>query len=108
MAAKLIIKDGPQYGQESQLDRFGSFSIGRSRENDLKIVEKAISREHCRIDYDGEYYWLVDCGSHNGTHVNGERVSKCLLYDGDVIKIGHVELVFSGPQRREGQASEAS
>ena len=99
MRANLEVKDGSQAGRKEELGRLGSFSIGRRSSNDLSIVEKAISRKHCRIDYDGEFYWLVDCESRNGTFVNGRKVTKCLLYDGDVIAVGHTRLAFSMPQQ---------
>jgi len=107
MKAQLEIKDGSLAGKRIELGRLGSLTIGRRSANDLSIVEQGVSRWHCRIDYDGEFYWLVDCGSHNGTYVNGRKITKCLLYDGDVVKIGHTRLVFSMPQQ-ESKAPEES
>ncbi|MHC5034334.1 MAG: FHA domain-containing protein [Planctomycetota bacterium] len=107
MSAKLLVKEGSQVGKEFQLGRLGSFSIGRGSDNNLSVVEKAISRKHCRIDFDGEFYWLVDCGSHNGTSVNGRPITKCLLYDGDMIHIGHTKMLFcvaEGHDRDESTA----
>jgi pSer/pThr/pTyr-binding forkhead associated (FHA) protein len=98
MTAHIEITDGTRAGQTIDLDRLGSHTIGRRSSNDLSIKEKAISRTHCRIDYDGEFYWLVDCDSHNGTFVNGRRISRSLLYDGDEIQIGHVHMRFVLPQ----------
>jgi len=98
MTAVLKVQNGTRSGDTVELNRLGSYTVGRRSSNDVNIVEKAISRHHCRVDYDGEFYWLVDCDSHNGTFVNGKRVSKCMLYDGDVIEIGHVRLVFSQPE----------
>ena len=98
MKAQLQITDGPLAGQTVELGRLGSFTIGRQRANDLSIIEKAVSRKHSRIDYDGELFWLVDCDSHNGTLVNSRKITKCLLYDGDVINIGHSRLVFVMPE----------
>ena len=103
MKANIEIKDGALAGTQVPLGKLGSFTIGRRKSNDLSIVERAVSRFHCRIDYDGEYYWLVDCDSHNGTFVNGRKVSKCLLYDGDVMKLGHTTIVFSMPQQAKGE-----
>jgi pSer/pThr/pTyr-binding forkhead associated (FHA) protein len=101
MKAQLEIKDGALAGTKVELGKLGSFTIGRRSENDLSLVEKAVSRHHCRIDYDGEFYWLVDCDSHNGTFVNGRKITKCLLYDGDVVKLGHMRLVFLMPGQEE-------
>ncbi len=94
MKAFLEIKDGAQAGQKVEIARLGSYTIGRRSANDLKIAEEGISRKHCRIDCDGEFYWLVDCDSRNGTRVNGRKIARTLLYNGDAIQIAHVRLVF--------------
>jgi adenylate cyclase len=99
--AKLLVQDGPVAGKEFLLDRLGSYTIGRSASNDLPLKDKAASREHCRLDYDGEFYWLVDKSSHNGTIVNGRQITKCMLFNGDVIKVGHVHFTFSLPSELE-------
>ena len=99
--AKLVVQDGPIGGTEFPLDRLGSYTIGRGSSNDLTLKDKAASREHCRLDYDGEFYWLIDKSSHNGTIVNGRQISKCMLFNGDVIKVGHVHMTFSLPAEEE-------
>ncbi len=104
--ARLAVKDGVKAGQEVELGRLGSFTIGRRSSNDLSFAGTGVSRKHCRIDYDGDLYWLVDCDSHNGTFVNGRKVTKCLLYNGDVIKVGTVTLAFSMPEQ-EGEEEQA-
>lgn len=103
MAAKARLKvlDGPQAGKEFELASLGSFTVGRSKGNDLPIDDRAISREHCRFDYDGEFYWLVDKSSHNGTIVNGRTITKCMLFDGDVVKVGHTHMKFRLPEEKE-------
>jgi pSer/pThr/pTyr-binding forkhead associated (FHA) protein len=101
MNAALEIQNGSLAGERVEFSRLGSYTVGRRSANDVKVVDQAISRHHCRVDYDGEFFWLVDCGSHNGTFVNGQRVTKCMLYDGDVIVLGHTRLVFCGPQGDE-------
>jgi len=104
MTAHVEIKDGSRAGEKLELDRLGSHTIGRRSANALSINEKAVSRKHCRIDFDGEFYWLVDCDSHNGTFVNGRRVVRSLLYDGDEIRVGHVRLRFVMPQQQPQDA----
>jgi pSer/pThr/pTyr-binding forkhead associated (FHA) protein len=101
LKAKLIVQEGPLAGHEIALDRLGSFTVGRSPRNDLYIEDKALSREHCRVDYDGEFFWLVDKSSHNGTIVNGRPITKCMLFNGDAIKVGHSRLTFSLPPEKE-------
>jgi pSer/pThr/pTyr-binding forkhead associated (FHA) protein len=95
MKAELTFTEGPRAGEKILLAKLGSFTIGRQDDNNLAIDEKAVSRRHCRIDYDGDLFWLVDCGSHNGTRVNGELVRRSRLESGDLIQVGHTELEFS-------------
>ncbi len=98
MKAILEVTRGPMAGQKRALSGDTSFSIGRRGSNDFKILDKGVSRIHCRVDYDGDYFWLVDCNSHNGTFLNGERVTNSMLYDGDVVTVGHSQLVFRLPE----------
>ena len=97
MTAELEFISGELAGQRREVAGLGSFMIGRSQENDLSVPDKGVSRQHCRIDHDGEHFWLVDCGSHNGTRLNGVSAANAMLYDGDTIKIGHTEMVFRQP-----------
>ena len=55
-----------------------SLSVGRSGENDYSIDEASVSILHARIERDslngGDVVDLIDCGSSNGTFVNGKKV----------------------------------
>jgi hypothetical protein len=53
----------------------------------------AMSREHFQLDNQPPHCHLVDLGSTNGTKVNGLRVGKVLLREGDVIEAGDTEFV---------------
>ena len=101
--AKLVVQSGQLAGQELLLGKAGSLSIGRAERNDLTIDDRAISREHCRLDYDGEFYWVIDQSSHNGTIVNGRTITKCMLFDGDLIKVGHTCLTFKLPEEKQDE-----
>lgn len=69
-------------------------SIGRSAENDLRIPDGTISRQHARIERRGDTFVVVDLNSANGTFVNGQRVQQHLLQDGDEIRVGQVRMRF--------------
>ncbi len=71
-----------------------SFVIGRSRECDLKVSDGNASRRHAEIVQEGATYFVVDLGSTNGTELNGRRVSREKLADGDRITVGATDLVF--------------
>ena len=69
--------------------------IGRSRECDVRLADTNVSRRHAELRQDGATYWLVDLGSTNGTDLNGRRVEREKLSDGDAITIGSTELIFT-------------
>jgi Protein of unknown function (DUF3662)/FHA domain len=69
-------------------------TIGRSRDCDLRIADLNASRRHAELRKDGDGYWIVDLGSMNGTLVNGRRVDRERLEDGDRITLGSTEIVF--------------
>ncbi len=71
------------------------FTIGRANESSLAIPSLSLSRHHARIvRHDGRYL-LEDCGSRNGTYLNGVAIAEpSTLGDGDEIRLGDVRIVF--------------
>ena len=71
--------------------------VGRNVQDCL--MERArISRQHFKIHYNGGDCELEDCGSSNGTFVNGSRVDGHLpIKDGDVIDAGGVLFLVNLP-----------
>jgi len=70
-------------------------TIGRMPDNDVVINNLGISRQHCRIIQDEkEQFYVEDSGSANGTTINGVRVTRSPVYDGDEIQLGKHKLVF--------------
>jgi hypothetical protein len=68
--------------------------LGRSREADLRLADVNVSRRHAEVRQEGAGYWIVDLGSTNGLEVNGKRVKRARLRDGDRIVLGSTEVVF--------------
>ncbi len=68
--------------------------IGRSARSDVQIDQESVSRNHCRLSYDGRSYSIQDLGSTNGTYVNDELIETIDLRDGDQIKVGRTILKF--------------
>ena len=66
--------------------------IGRSPDAAIRLVDSRVSREHARIDADGDggAVRIVDLGSTNGITVNGARVETAPLDDGDQVGLGGV------------------
>lgn len=71
-----------------------SYTLGRNSISDIKILDKKLSRVHCRIERDGKHFVLMDHGSTNGTFVNGEPVNIYLLKTGDHIRVGITVMEF--------------
>jgi hypothetical protein len=62
--------------------------IGRSSELDMVLVEDMVSRKHAKIAASNGQIVIQDLGSTNGTFVNGEKIKKMRLKEGDRILIG--------------------
>jgi FHA domain len=75
-------------------------TIGRRPTNDIVLDwDSEISRVHAALERMDEDWTVVDDGlSHNGTFLNGSRVtSRQRLRDGDVLSVGGVALAFRTP-----------
>jgi len=69
-------------------------TIGRLPDRDVVLDDVGVSRRHAEVRRAGSSFRLVDLGSANGTVVNGDRIVEHVLADGDVIRMGDVELTF--------------
>lgn len=93
----LVVLNGPDQGKMLRLTP-GIWRIGRGRQNDLKLRDTEVSRQHAQIRVTEDEILLEDLGSSNGTYVNGVRVSSYPLQAGDRIQLGRTTLVVnSGP-----------
>jgi Protein of unknown function (DUF3662)/FHA domain len=71
--------------------------LGRSRDCDVRVADLNVSRKHAEVREEGDGWVLVDLGSTNGTLLNGKRVDRERLEDGDTITLGSTEVVFGSP-----------
>jgi hypothetical protein len=62
--------------------------VGRSSDLDMVLVEEMVSRKHARIAYENDAVVIEDLGSTNGTFVNGEKIKRAQLKEGDRVLIG--------------------
>ena len=64
------------------------FILGRSKtQADLVLEDPNVSRQHAAIERVGNDWFLADLGSTNGCYIDGQRVSRRKIADGDVIEI---------------------
>jgi hypothetical protein len=68
-------------------------TMGRSRDCDIVVPDPNVSRVHAEVRHEGLEYVLVDLGSTNGVEVNGRRVLRHNLRDGDRVSLGGAEVV---------------
>ena len=87
MHSYLIVIAGNQVGEMVRIE--GVADIGRDKKAEVTVIDEGISRRHCRARQLPMGKLLVeDLRSTNGTFVNGERVDKHVLDDGDKIQLG--------------------
>ncbi|TXD43778.1 FHA domain-containing protein [Lujinxingia vulgaris] len=91
---KLVRINDAFAGEEFSLSEVEN-TIGRTDENFILLSDASISRRHAIIARHGDLYSVVDCGSSNGTRLNGKAVqSQQALSPGDRVEFGNLEFVF--------------
>jgi pSer/pThr/pTyr-binding forkhead associated (FHA) protein len=67
--------------------------LGRSRASDVRFLEPTVSRRHAALQRVDGGWLLVDRASTHGTFLNGRRVDRAILADGDEIALGHARMI---------------
>jgi pSer/pThr/pTyr-binding forkhead associated (FHA) protein len=71
----------------------GTFVIGRSPDCDVRVTEAFVSRQHLKVAFDGERWWLKDLDTGSGTYVESSP-----LHDAPLVNTTEVELGRNGPR----------
>jgi ketosteroid isomerase-like protein len=76
--------------------------IGRTPDNDIVLADLDVSRHHAELyrKPDGSFE-IIDLNSHQGTYVNGERMTRTMLTEQDTVSIGHRTFRLSGGELRQ-------
>jgi pSer/pThr/pTyr-binding forkhead associated (FHA) protein len=88
-AGVLILPTGEQVVLTEYLVTFG-----RLPECTVSFDDSNVSRQHAEIRPEGDGFVLADLGSTNGTKVNGARITRHRLVDGDRITLGATIIEF--------------
>src|ERR1051325_452183 len=109
--AKLHVKTDGTNSHVLEL-RLGVNRVGCSPENHLQIDHPTVSSTHCEVVVTEDAMLLRDCGSTNGTYVNGQRVMEAALHAGETFVLGNVEVAVETtdvtvaiPQFEQAQAA---
>ena len=105
--ACLVVLRGRHIGQLFELGD-GPAILGRGEDATIQVDDTATSRHHARIEPAAIGYLIVDLESTNGTWVNGHKISRHVLRDGDRVQVGgetvlefsYRDEVQTGVQRR--------
>lgn len=88
----------------------GVTTIGRSTDSDIKIDNAGVSAHHAKIIHNGNDFIIEDNSSRNGTFVNGKRIARHILADGDeviiskhILKLAANSAFAIPPPRHESQ-----
>ena len=91
--AKMIISRDAQAVQEVELGA-GRTTIGRHPHNDVVIGHQAVSARHAAVTSIDGASMLEDLDSSNGTFLNGQRITRAALADGDRVTIANFDLEY--------------
>ncbi len=83
----LVRVQGTQLGKVYRLGDHPT-NIGRAQDAELWLSDDGVSRRHARLVHEAGRYFIEDLESANGTFVQGERVTRRRLEDGDLIQVG--------------------
>src|SRR5947207_16003186 len=72
----------------------GGNRLGRGQANDIPIEHPTVSTSHCEIFCEVDGVRVRDCGSTNGTFINGRRVQESSLKPGETLQLGDVKIVL--------------
>lgn len=82
-------------------------TVGRTTANRIQLAHMSVSRHHAAVLQVDHQFYLVDLNSLNGVTVNGDRVNRHVLRDGDRIGVGCYQISFhlpsGGASRHTGQ-----
>ncbi len=96
--AALYFPGPPRKGDRIELDPLAQCTVGRAADNTIIIDDQSVSRVHACVSYHEGQFLVADLNSRNGTWLNDAVVtSPTPLHNGDILRLGDVELQFQGP-----------
>ena len=85
-----------------------TFTVGRSPECDVQCPEPFVSRQHLRVAFDGQGWWVRDLDTGSGTLVGGQRIAEVALTGPLEVELGEGGPVLALAPERVGPTRAAS
>ncbi|MFV2005360.1 MAG: FHA domain-containing protein [Gammaproteobacteria bacterium] len=101
--AKLVLHFNGDFVKEYELNK-ETLTIGRKSGNDIHIDNLAVSGNHAKILTILNDSFIEDLDSTNGTYINGEKITKHALQNGESIVIGKHELKYENTGAESGES----
>jgi eukaryotic-like serine/threonine-protein kinase len=100
MNVTLTVTAGPHVGREFAFDQHDTFLVGRSKDAHFQLSydDPYFSRRHFLVEVNPPRVRVLDLNSRNGIAVNGVRVKRADLNDGDELRAGHTVFRVHVPQ----------
>lgn len=96
VARLIITSDG--FGERVIVLSLGVNRFGRGPQNDFRIEHATVSARHCEVALGDGKLRVRDCGSTNGTFVDGKLIEESALARGQVLRMGEVELLVESTE----------
>jgi uncharacterized protein (TIGR02996 family) len=94
--------DRPEIFDVPRFDASGHILLGRGAEVPLRLMSGTVARHHARLLWRDGAHEIQDLNSTNGTIIDGTRIKRVALHDGDELILGEVKLrYFIGPGARD-------
>src|SRR5687767_7454801 len=85
----------------------GETRIGRSKANEIRLEDSAVSRFHCHLEREGPRVRFFNTRGKNPARVDGEVASGQLLQPGNTIRVGRCQFLYEGPPASAADAPPA-
>lgn len=106
LATLVVLEGSVPHGMRFEITRPVS-QIGRGAANDVCLLDQTVSASHATLMRRADAWYLLDHSSFNGSYVDGERVSQCVLPGPCELRLGGVRLRFE-PRTDQEQPSTSS
>ena len=87
LSVTLVVIDGPSRGTRATVSE-GIARVGTAAGNALRLADPTVSRVHCEIRVRPGSVVVRDCGSTNGTNVEGVRLREGEVRPGAIVRVG--------------------